>query len=469
MYRRELAVLAVVATLVLWGGAATAVHAPAEQVATDDADSAAVASAAVQAEDAAVTFSDQSANDSTVTVDNATLPEGGYVVVHDNTLLEGEVTGSVVGVSDYLEAGTHENVSVTLYENVSGADFSNATTPNGTETFVAMPHQETNNNTTYDFVATNGTEDGPYTVDGEAVVDDANVTFGADEAAEDRGLIVADLDAPAYAATNTTVAVNATLENTADEERTEDIAFRLEGGGLDVVVHQNVTAGAGNTTNTTFEVNTTGVPEDEYIHGVTTYNSSEFATITVTDDAQVRFTGQATNDTNVTVNSLFVPEGGYVVVHDNTLLEGEVTGSVVGVSDYLEAGYYENVAVTLYEGVPGADFSNATTPNGTETFVAMPHQETNNNTTYDFVATNGTEDGPYTVDGDPVVDDGVVNFIPDQPGEGASDGEAGDGESDGEASDGEADDSEAGDSEEGSGEPTTENDETTTASDEETA
>ena len=39
-----------------------------------------------------------------------------------------------------------------------------------------MPHLDSNGNETYDFLTANGSEDGPYTVDGEAVVEAGNVT-----------------------------------------------------------------------------------------------------------------------------------------------------------------------------------------------------------------------------------------------------------------------------------------------------
>jgi hypothetical protein len=46
----------------------------------------------------------------------------------------------------------------------------------------------------------------------------------------------------------------------------------------------------------------------------------------------------------------------------------------------------------------------------------MPHEETGSNTAYDFVATNGTEDGPFLVDGQPVVDSGLVTLTaPSEP------------------------------------------------------
>jgi hypothetical protein len=47
-----------------------------------------------------------------------------------------------------------------------------------------MPHQETNDNETYDFVATDGQEDGAYVENGSAVTDAANVTVEEDEPEE---------------------------------------------------------------------------------------------------------------------------------------------------------------------------------------------------------------------------------------------------------------------------------------------
>ncbi|QLG61570.1 DUF7282 domain-containing protein [Halorarum salinum] len=57
-------------------------------------------------ETATVDYPDQEVGE-TVTVAEATLPEGGFVVVFNES-------GNYVGSSDYLEAGTHENVTVEL-------------------------------------------------------------------------------------------------------------------------------------------------------------------------------------------------------------------------------------------------------------------------------------------------------------------------------------------------------------------
>jgi PGF-CTERM protein len=118
---------------------------------------------------ASLAFSDQTAtvgqDGRTVTVDSVTLRDGGFVTIHDSRLGEGEVLASVVGTSQYLSAGTHENVTVTVGPGVEDG-----------ETLVAMPHRDTNGNQAYDFVASQGASDGPYVAGGGAVVDTGTVS-----------------------------------------------------------------------------------------------------------------------------------------------------------------------------------------------------------------------------------------------------------------------------------------------------
>ena len=57
--------------------------------------------------DASVTFVEQESDGTSVTVDAVTLENGGYVVVH-------APNGDVLGNSEYLDPGTHEDVSVGL-------------------------------------------------------------------------------------------------------------------------------------------------------------------------------------------------------------------------------------------------------------------------------------------------------------------------------------------------------------------
>ncbi len=111
----------------------------------------------VEADTATVSISEQESDGSEVVVDSAQLSEGGFIAIH-----AGNASGDVVGNSDYLEAGSHEDITITLDEPMD-EDF----------TAVAMPHLDTNGNEAYDFPG----DDGPYTSNGTAVTDSANVTI----------------------------------------------------------------------------------------------------------------------------------------------------------------------------------------------------------------------------------------------------------------------------------------------------
>ncbi|ADB63803.1 hypothetical protein Htur_5172 (plasmid) [Haloterrigena turkmenica DSM 5511] len=127
-------------------------------------------------QDAYVNFSDQATEGETVVIDNVTMASGGFVVIHDSSLLAGgeNVFSSVIGTSAYLEAGTHENVEVTFDEPLTED-----------ETLIAMPHRDTNANETYDFVETEGAADAPYlTAEDDPVTDQAVVTVGEPAAEE---------------------------------------------------------------------------------------------------------------------------------------------------------------------------------------------------------------------------------------------------------------------------------------------
>jgi len=288
------------------------------------------------AEQASVSFLNQPTDGTTVTVESVTVPEGGYVTVHDATLLDGAVIESVIGVSDYLDPGTYEAVEVDLYEVPGGSTDQSALEE--TQALFAMPHEETTDNESYDFVESGGEGDGPYVREGQAVVD------------------------VGYAV--------------------------VDGAANGTATPENVTTTPENATAT--PENATATPEN--------------ATTTPTDaagEASVTFLNQSTDGTTVTVAAVTLPEGGYVTVHDATLLDGAVVESVIGVSEYLEPGSYVDGEITLYE-VPGAEFDQSALEE-TQVLIAMPHEETTDNESYDFVESDGESDGPYVQAGQPVV------------------------------------------------------------------
>jgi len=396
-------------------------------------------------ETATVTFENQTADDTTVVVASTTVPEGGFVTIHDASLLEGDAVGSVVGVSEYLDAGVHENVTVELSENA---------TVEANETLIAMPHLDSNGNETYDFVTSNGSEDPPYVVNGSAVVEAAVVSPGANASADNatNETMGNATDGNATNATNAseneTVAADlgdhnesddgmATLEVPSEQSgdgttlnvtnASAETAFYLEARANGTVYNTTLAFDAEETFSgalvlrpelvnvTTVEFNVTlreaAVNGSVLAQQNTTYTletgneTADNATAgNVTNEtATVTFENQTADDTTVVVASTTVPEGGFVTIHDASLLEGDAVGSVVGVSEYLDAGVHENVTVELSE--------NATVE-ANETLIAMPHLDSNGNETYDFVTSNGSEDPPYTANGSAVTDDATVRFGP---------------------------------------------------------
>ncbi|WP_254272647.1 DUF7282 domain-containing protein [Haloarcula marina] len=300
---------------------------------------------------ASVSMADQESDGTTVTIDELVVPSDGYVTIHDESLLDGNVVGSVIGVSEYLEAGTYENVTVELYD-VPGAEF-DETELTADQTLVAMPHNETTGDETYDFVSSNGTDDGPFLADGQAVTDSAAVTVPG-------------------AADNETADTDTVDNETVDNETVDNETVDNETADTDTVDN----------------------------------GSADNATDAGPPTASATLADQTTDGTSVTVTNVSVSEGGYVTIHDASLLDGNVVGSVIGVSEYLEPGEYDEVTVTLFD-VPGAEFDE-TELTENQTLIAMPHRENTGNETYDFVTSGGSDDPPYLTQGGPVVDGGNV-------------------------------------------------------------
>lgn len=124
-------------------------------------------------EESTVTFNEQSLEGKTVTVESTTLPEGGFVTIHTPRLKKRprtvrDIKKSIVGWSDYLQPGTHENITVEVEDVASKFP-----------RLIAMNHRDTNGNQSYDFI-TDGPQfadaDWPYfTPKGKAVIDPAKI------------------------------------------------------------------------------------------------------------------------------------------------------------------------------------------------------------------------------------------------------------------------------------------------------
>ncbi|WP_425433303.1 DUF7282 domain-containing protein [Haloarcula rubra] len=347
---------------------------------------------------ASVTFANQTSGGDTVTVDSVTLPDGGYVTVHDASLNDGAVLGSVAGTSTYLGPGTHENVTVTLTDDVSDGSY------------VAMAHEETDGDRTYEFVASNGQTDGPYTTDGDIVLDGADVTVSAsvsmsdqpttgDSVVVDRVVLSEGGFVTVHDASVTEGAVFESIRGTSTYLGPgvhEDVRVLLdepltENATLVPMAHVDTNGD---------EAYTFEESEGEADGPYATADGSavvDTAAATVTDTARTTLDAQATGGHAVVVESVFVPDGGFVTIHDGTVAEGAVFDSVRGTSTHLEPGYHTDVVVTL-----------DTPVENDTTLVAMPHRDTDDDETYDFVETSGEDDGPYTEMGSAVTDSGAV-------------------------------------------------------------
>jgi len=367
-----------------------------------------------QANGASVSFSNQTTGGDTVTVDSVTVPDGGYVTIHDTTL-NNDTLGSVAGTSAYLSPGTHDNVTVSLTDPVS------------TGTYSAMAHQETDGDRTYEFVASNGETDGPYTTDGSAVLDSATVTDSASVSMADQptngDTVVVDrvvLSAGGFV----------TIHDASVTEGDTFDSIRGTSAYLDAGVHEDVRVSLDDPV----ENDTTLVPmahQDTDGDGAYTFEESngsadgpyttgsggaviDTASVTLAENASVSLANQSTGGNHVVVESVYVPDGGFVTVHDATLLDGDTFDSVRGTSAYLEPGYHTDVTVTLDAPVENDS-----------TLIAMPHQDSDDDESFDFLTSNGSDDGPYTANGSAVTDSGELTVsasvtLPDQPSSGTA-------------------------------------------------
>ncbi len=215
---------------------------------------------------------------------------------------------------------------------------------------------------------------------------------------------VEELSAPESATSGENITVEATVTNPGDMNATERVTYRFSGG---TIAEENVTLDPGESETITENVTLDGVANGTYTHGVLARDNGQLAEIEVTDGnvstagAEVSFSEQESDGSFVVVDEVTVPNGGFVAIHNQSLLMGDVTGSVVGVSEKLEPGTHENVVVHLYD-FPGSPDAEGLEEE--ELLIAMPHLDDNGNGLYDFVRSDAETDGPYLADGSVVVD-----------------------------------------------------------------
>ncbi|MBX0295323.1 PKD domain-containing protein [Haloarcula nitratireducens] len=125
--------------------------------------------------------------------------------------------------------------------------------------------------------------EGDYTVeltvtDDEGATTTATQTVSVSAAPAPANFQITNLDAPASATQGDTVTVEATVENTGDEEATQTVEFTFDGSVID---SQDVTLASGASEDVQFTLDTTGVAAGTYTHGVSTDDDTASAQITV--------------------------------------------------------------------------------------------------------------------------------------------------------------------------------------------
>ncbi|PGF16845.1 hypothetical protein CP556_12430 [Natrinema sp. CBA1119] len=114
---------------------------------------------------ASIDVPDQESDGERVTIEDASLSEGGFVAVYEGLAVDAD-PDAIIGVSEYLEAGDHENVTIELDEPLE---------ENGS--IVAVTHHDTNDDGTFRYAESDGDEDVPYVSGaGAPVIDGAFVT-----------------------------------------------------------------------------------------------------------------------------------------------------------------------------------------------------------------------------------------------------------------------------------------------------
>jgi PGF-CTERM protein len=116
----------------------------------------------------AITFNDQNSSDGTVgtvLVQSATLPQDGFIAIYDSTR-SGNRTEKVIGASYLLNAGTSDNIRIQLNQPL-----------NQTTSLTAVYHVDSNNNSQFDYVSSNGQQDPAPPEGNQRTVDIAQVSI----------------------------------------------------------------------------------------------------------------------------------------------------------------------------------------------------------------------------------------------------------------------------------------------------
>ncbi len=294
--------------------------------------------------EASIEFDDQQGDGTSATVTTVSVSDGGFVVVTDSS-------GNTVGISDYLESGTHENVTV------------NQTTEEDFEMvgqLTATTHHDSTDDETYAYNETDGEEDRPYIEDGYPVSDTATVTMtDRDDDAVSDSFSVESIDAPSTATTNETITVTAEVRNPTDDVDDQHVDLRLDGAVLE---RQVLELEPEESQDVEFNIDTNGADPGNQTIGVYTSEDGAVEMIDLEFDGTPDVEPVDGNETSVTANAI-TPADGFVAVEDASEDDengpspngaGDA-GEALGTSEELSPGDHENVTVDLEDSVSEDD------------------------------------------------------------------------------------------------------------------
>lgn len=278
--------------------------------------------------DASIEFEDQEGDGTNVTIAAVSVSEGGFVVVSDSN-------GNTLGVSDYLESGEHENVTVSQTVADDREMLGQLT---------ATAHQDSTNNETYAYNETDGEEDQPYIENGFPVSDTASVTMADRDDAVGDSFTVESIDAPSSGTTNETISVTGEIRNPTEDLNQQQVDLRIDGAVLEQRVLE---LEPDETREVTFDVDTSGTEPGEQTIGIYTEGDGAVETIDLEFDGTPAVEPAGGTETNVTANAT-VPATGFLAVEQ---ADGDDQSEPLGTSEELSPGDHENITVELEESV----------------------------------------------------------------------------------------------------------------------
>lgn len=282
-----------------------------------------------EAPEAAITFEDQQGDGDRVIVEEVTLSDGGFVVITDEA--------DTVAVSEYLGAGTHEQVAIERGDDA----------PELIGSLTATVHQDTTEDQTYAYEETDGEEDRPYLADGFPVSDSATVAPETDDVDGPfaDSFAVDSLSVPATATTDDSISLVAEISNPTDLDLQGPVEIRVDGR---LVEQQTLDIEPGESQEVTAEIDTGSLEPGERTIGVYTEGDGMLETVDLEFHTDPAVSVVDADEDRVTVDAA-IPTTGFVAVEDAE------TNATLGVSDELDVGEHENVSIGLADGDPAAD------------------------------------------------------------------------------------------------------------------